>query len=141
MAKAIKAKPWSHISSRRSEFMVLGLQSLILGHWFCFVDLESQFLGPESWFLVSRSWIVRYWSQIYSVIIREYDKKLLISFKKSGNYCKVRAGKIRRTVVSCAYRVPEVVLRRTKYRVPKIFISSYLYLRCKFRSSAVTDKQ
>ena len=45
-----------------------------------------------------------------------------------------RAGKIRHTVVSCAYRVPEVVLRRTKYRVPKVFISSYLCLRCKFRS-------
>ena len=52
-----------------------------------------------------------------------------------------RAGKIRHTVVSCTYRVPEVVLRRMKYRVPKIFISSYQCLRCKFRSSAVIDKQ
>ena len=52
-----------------------------------------------------------------------------------------RAGKIRCTVVPCAYCVPEVVSRRMKYCVPKIFISSYLYLHCKFRSSTVTDKQ
>ena len=52
-----------------------------------------------------------------------------------------RAGKIRRTVVQCTYRVPEVVSRRTKYHVPKIFISSDLCLRCKFRSSTVIDKQ
>ena len=36
----------------------------------------------------------------------------------------IRAGKIRRTLVSCAYRVPEVVSRRTKYRVSKLFIYS-----------------
>ena len=56
-------------------------------------------------------------------------------------FCHRRARKIRCTVVSCAYRVPEVVSRRMKYCVPKIFISSYLCPRCKFRSSTVTDKQ
>ena len=35
-----------------------------------------------------------------------------------------RGGKIRRILVSCAYRVPEVASRRTKYRVPKISVSS-----------------
>ena len=38
-------------------------------------------------------------------------------------------------------RVPKVASRRMEYRVPKIFTSSYLYLRYKFRSSTVTDKQ
>ena len=52
-----------------------------------------------------------------------------------------REGKIRCTLVSCAYRVPEVASRRTKYGFPKIFISSYLYLIYTFRSSTVTDKQ
>ena len=37
-----------------------------------------------------------------------------------------RAGKIICTVVSCTYRVPEVVLRRMKCSVPSIFISSSL---------------
>ena len=36
----------------------------------------------------------------------------------------IRAGKIRRTLVSSAYRVPEVASRRTKYRVSKLFIYS-----------------
>ena len=34
-----------------------------------------------------------------------------------------RAGKIWHTLVSCTYRVPEAASRRTKCRVPKIFIS------------------
>ena len=33
---------------------------------------------------------------------------------------------IRRTLVSCACRAPKVASRRTKQRVPKIFIFSYL---------------
>ena len=43
--------------------------------------------------------------------------------------------------MSCAYLASEVVLRKTKYCVPKIFISSYIYLCYKFRSSTVTGKQ
>ena len=35
----------------------------------------------------------------------------------------------------------EVVSSRTKYCLPKIFISSNMYLCCKFRSFTVTDKQ
>ena len=53
----------------------------------------------------------------------------------------VRAERIRCTLVLCGYLAPEVVSRRTKYSVPKIFISSYLYLCYKFRSSTITDKQ
>ena len=49
----------------------------------------------------------------YNVIMQSY-------YNVSYN----RAEKIRHTVVSCTYRVPEVVLRRMKYRVPKIFMSS-----------------
>ena len=45
------------------------------------------------------------------------------------------AGKFRHTLVLFAYRVPELASRRTKYRVSKIF------LRHKFRSSTVTEKQ
>ena len=52
-----------------------------------------------------------------------------------------QSGKIRCTLVSCTYRAPKVESRTTKLRVLKIFISSYLYLCYKFRSSTVTDKQ
>ena len=34
-----------------------------------------------------------------------------------------RTGKIRHTLLSYTYRVPEAASRRTKYRVPKIFLS------------------
>ena len=83
----IKSKPSSHILGPRSELLVLGLRSLIPGHRFCFVDLKSQALGPESWILVSRFWVVGPKSRVLgyrswffgsgSVIIRKCDKKLL----------------------------------------------------------------
>ena len=44
-------------------------------------------------------------------------------------------------LVLCACCAPRVASKRTRYHVPKIFISSYLYLHYKFRSSTVTDKQ
>ena len=42
--------------------------------------------------------------------------------------------------MSCTYRAPKVESRTTKC-LPKIFISSCLYLSYKFRSSTATDKQ
>ena len=51
------------------------------------------------------------------------------------------AGKVRCTLMSCACRAFKVASRGTKQRVPKIFISLYLYLHYKFRSAIVTDKQ
>ena len=43
-------------------------------------------------------------------------------------FLSTRAGKIRCTLVLSAYRAPEVVSRKTKYCVPKIFKSSYMSL-------------
>ena len=52
----IKAKPRSHISGPRSEFLALGLRLLIPYHWICFAVLSLmsfvlcsgfQFLGPR----------------------------------------------------------------------------------------------
>ena len=85
----IKTKPWSHISVPRSEFLVLGLRSLIPGHWFCFVDLESQFVGSGSWVLVSKAWVLglspRSWATgpgplvlLHSIVITKCDKKWLL---------------------------------------------------------------
>ena len=66
----------------------------------------------------------------------------LLSTEEPGAYkWDNKAGKIMATLVSCACRAPKVALRRTKERVPKIFISSYPYLHYKFRSLTVTDKQ
>ena len=47
---------------------------------------------------------------------------------------------LRCILVSCPYGAPKIE-SRTKELVPKICMSSYLYLFYKFRSSAATDKQ
>ena len=52
-----------------------------------------------------------------------------------------RAEKNRCTLVPCTYHAPKIELRTTKQCVPKKFISSYLYLRYKFRSLTVTDQK
>ena len=53
---------------------------------------------------------------------------------------RFRAEKIRDTLMLCNHHTPKVELRTTKQHVPKIYISSYLHLHYKFRSSIVTDK-
>ena len=80
----VKAKPWSHVSGPRSEFLVQGPQSLIPGHCLSVAGLESLVLGPGSWVLVFRSWVLESWATstrslvpAHSVIIKKCDKKLL----------------------------------------------------------------
>ena len=49
--------------------------------------------------------------------------------------------KLGSVLVLCTCRAPKIELRTTKLCVVKIFMSLYLYLSYKFRSSIVTDKQ
>ena len=59
---------------------------------------------------------------------------------KNDKTRKESAGQEELRAPSC--RAPTVHLKEDRGQlVPKIFISSYLYLCCKFRSSRVTDKQ
>ena len=68
---------------------------------------------------------------LHSIYIVYMDSRAGNKYFFSGGYHKLknketRVGKIRHTFVSYACHAPKLASRRTKQRVPKIFISSYL---------------